>query len=112
MSGDAKATSVASDNETKAARKVKRIEELAKAELADRRKLSPDTCPTELLPVGYLADAASLFLAEGFKACFFHVIHHHSEISRPSKGQRKTVNVLKVPYMFKDAHKLLISQCV
>ena len=109
---DSKATSVASDNESKAARKVKRIEELAKSELAERRKLNPDSCPSDLLPVGYLADAASIFLAEGFEVCFFHVIHNHGEVSRPSKSQRKTVNVFKVPYMLRDAHDLLISQGV
>ncbi len=112
VSGDAKATSVASDNETKAARKVKRIEELAKSELAERRKLNPDTCPSELLPVGYLDDCASIFLAEGFEACFFHVCHNHEGIGKPSKSQRKTVNVLKVPYMLRDAHGLLVSQGV
>ena len=112
VAGSSKDISVASDCESKAARKVKRIEELAKAELAERRKLNPDTCPSELLPVGYLSDCSAIFLAEGFEACFFHVCNNHEGIGKPSKSQRKTVNVLKVPYMLRDAHDLLISQGV
>ena len=104
--------SVTRGGETKAARKVKIIQELVKAELAECRKLNPDTYPSELLPVGYLDDCASIFLTEGFEACFFHVCHNHAGIGNPSKSQRKTVNVLRVPYMLRDAHGLLIPQGV
>ncbi len=104
--------SVTRGGETKAARKVKRIQELAKAELAERRKLNPDTCPSELLPVGYLDDCASIFLTEGFEACLFHVCHNHDGIGKPSKSERKTVNVLRVPYMLREDHGLLFGQGV
>ncbi len=103
---------MASDDETTAARKVRRIGELAKDASALRSKLNPDTCPSELLPVGYLSDCVSLFLAEGFEACFFHICCNHEGTETPDKSQRKTVNVLKVSYMLRDAHELLFSHSV
>ena len=107
---DSKAKSVASDNETKARKKVKRIEDLAKTELADRRKIPPDACPTSLLASSCIEDIVTVYLGEGFERCFFHIITNYNSLPAPPSTMRKSVNILQAPYMVRDAVELLEDQ--
>lgn len=88
---------------------MQRIEDLAKAELAESRKPGPDAYPTSLLPSSCIEDTVTVYLNQGFESAFVSVIANYNSLPI-TMAMRKSVNLLQVPYMIKDAIQLIESQ--
>jgi len=90
-----------SDEETKAARKVKRIFQMIEEDLEIRRALPSENTPLDNMGTDWIKAAIDLYLDSGYAPTFWHLLHN---VTPPTvrTSDKQTVNVLMLPSLISE----------
>jgi len=90
-----------SDEETKAARKVKRIFQMIESDTDDRRQMPDEITPLDIMGDDWIKAAIDLYLDSGYAPTFWHLLHN---VTPPTvrTSDKQTVNVLMLPSLISE----------